>query len=176
MIPGLTDNNYEIFVKNGTLYVLTNGLCKEFDNVDSNVRNYLQSFIDARAKSGFKKLKLRRFQQLKKFLMCRFGNIDCIPDFSGDQALSEYVSCSKRNKCPAAGLLCNKNHSIPGGVLTAREIEFCRLVALDLADKQIADQMGISYTTAVTHRRNIEIKLTVSSKVGIAGFVFKNNL
>jgi DNA-binding CsgD family transcriptional regulator len=45
-----------------------------------------------------------------------------------------------------------------------------------LADKEIADKMGVAYNTATTFRQNIENKLGIKSKVGIAVWAIRNGI
>ena len=47
--------------------------------------------------------------------------------------------------------------------LTEREKEILTLVAKGLTNKEIADRLNISLTTAITHRRNIMDKLNLKS-------------
>lgn len=48
-------------------------------------------------------------------------------------------------------------------VLSARETEVLRLVASGCLNKEIADRLGISVTTVVSHRKNITEKLNIKS-------------
>ncbi len=47
--------------------------------------------------------------------------------------------------------------------LTTRETEVLRLVAKGLINKQIADHLGMSTTTAISHRKNLTKKLGIKS-------------
>ena len=49
--------------------------------------------------------------------------------------------------------------------LTPREIDVLRLVADGLSTKQVADQLGISFKTAATHRERILHKLGAHNAV-----------
>jgi DNA-binding NarL/FixJ family response regulator len=67
------------------------------------------------------------------------------------------------------GIICRRE-------LTSRELEIVKLIADDLADKQIADRLGISVFTVANHRAHIESKLNIASKIGIARFACLNQL
>lgn len=56
------------------------------------------------------------------------------------------------------------NPSIP---LSGREIEVLRLVAMGYINKEIASELGISFNTVLTHRRNITTKLGIKSVSGL---------
>lgn len=51
--------------------------------------------------------------------------------------------------------------------LSAREIEVLRLVAMGYINKEIAAELGISFNTVLTHRRNITAKLGIKSVSGL---------
>ncbi len=52
--------------------------------------------------------------------------------------------------------------------LSAREAEVLVLLAKGLINKEIADKLGISLTTVITHRKNITEKLGIKSVAGLA--------
>lgn len=54
--------------------------------------------------------------------------------------------------------------------LSAREIEVLRLVALGRINKEIATELGISFNTVLTHRRNITAKLGIRSVSGLGAY------
>jgi DNA-binding CsgD family transcriptional regulator len=54
--------------------------------------------------------------------------------------------------------------------LTPREIEVLKLLASGCIIKEIADRLGISTHTAITHRKNISAKLGIKSVSGLTVF------
>jgi regulator of cell morphogenesis and NO signaling len=60
--------------------------------------------------------------------------------------------------------------------LSEREKEIVVCVAKGLSNKEIADQLHISFNTVTTHRRNIARKLNIHSAAGIAIFCVVNKL
>ncbi len=57
-----------------------------------------------------------------------------------------------------------------------RELEFIQYAASDLAYKQIADKMGISFTTVENYRASCFEKINISSRVGLVIYAIKNNI
>lgn len=60
--------------------------------------------------------------------------------------------------------------------LTAREREVIKLIALGLANKEIADKLFISIHTVISHRKNITEKLGIKSISGLTVYAIMNNL
>ena len=60
--------------------------------------------------------------------------------------------------------------------LSDREKEVIRLVAMGLANKEIADRMFISVNTVMTHRRNISRKTGIHAAAGLTIYAIVNNL
>ena len=61
-------------------------------------------------------------------------------------------------------------------LLTAREREIVKLIAKELSNKQIAEELTISERTVETHRKNIFRKTKTSSLVGLIKYAYANNL
>jgi DNA-binding CsgD family transcriptional regulator len=61
------------------------------------------------------------------------------------------------------------NHHV-FSLLTKREKEILRLMALGLSSEEMASQLYISETTASTHRRNIKRKLSIESNYDVIRF------
>ena len=55
----------------------------------------------------------------------------------------------------------------PAPALSARETEVLAHIARGLANKQIAERLGIGVTTVVSHRRNLMEKLGIKSVAGL---------
>ncbi|MEU9028687.1 response regulator transcription factor [Streptomyces sp. NPDC048383] len=60
--------------------------------------------------------------------------------------------------------------------LTAREGEIARLVAEGLTNAEIGEKLFISAGTAKTHIANVQAKLKVRNRVGIAAWAWENGL
>lgn len=61
-------------------------------------------------------------------------------------------------------------------VLSEREKEIIKYVALGLSNKEIAEQLYISVHTVTTHRRNLSAKLDIHSPAGLTIFAILHNL
>ncbi|MDP8908243.1 MAG: LuxR C-terminal-related transcriptional regulator, partial [Chloroflexota bacterium] len=60
--------------------------------------------------------------------------------------------------------------------LTPRELEVLRLVAAGRSNRQIADALFISHSTAITHVRHILAKLGLDSRTAIAAWAIRHGL
>lgn len=60
--------------------------------------------------------------------------------------------------------------------LTQREKDVLRLIAAGLTAKEIADRLGITANTVVTHRKNISAKLGIRSASGLSLYAMMNGL
>lgn len=69
-----------------------------------------------------------------------------------------------------------KNGLQDNGELTTREKEVIKLIALGLANKEIADKLFISIHTVISHRKNITEKLGIKSISGLTVYAIMNNL
>jgi DNA-binding CsgD family transcriptional regulator len=58
--------------------------------------------------------------------------------------------------------------------LSAREVEVLKLVATGFLNKEIADKLGISINTVLTHRKNISAKLGIRSASGLSVYAMMN--
>lgn len=70
-----------------------------------------------------------------------------------------------------------KGKSVPQAVgddLSAREIDVLRLVTQGYINKEIADKLGISLTTVISHRKNITEKLGIKSVSGLTIYAVMN--
>jgi Response regulator containing a CheY-like receiver domain and an HTH DNA-binding domain len=62
------------------------------------------------------------------------------------------------------------------GNLTKRELEILRMIADQMTNNEIAEQLCISSRTVDTHRRNLLQKLGVKNTAGLVKYVYENNL
>lgn len=80
--------------------------------------------------------------------------------------LQEIVKKSKNNTSP------EKNSD----VISAREKNILKHIALGLTNKEIADELFISIHTVVTHRKNITQKLGIKSVSGLTVYAILHNI
>lgn len=60
--------------------------------------------------------------------------------------------------------------------LTQREKDVLRLIAAGLTAKEIADRLGITANTVVTHRKNLSAKLGIRSASGLSLYAMMNGI
>lgn len=163
----------EFFATKGDVYmVCPDGEVRNFDRFPLTVLDLLQAEIqsDSQLEASLEEIHdTTGVDTLKQFVRCRFGAFNNQGDLIDDKLTTEYIDCEKRGNCPHEGIICRSE-------LTAREIEVTRLIADDLADKQIADRLQISPFTVANHRVSIEKKLGLASKLGVVRFACLNQL
>jgi DNA-binding CsgD family transcriptional regulator len=178
MIPEfLNKANKEFIVIDGELFQVKVEFVP-FCLVDDESRLEMQLLLsrDTIANASLNILNIIGEKRLEKFISCRFGGFDNKPDVDQEKNTTpEYLECPSRGSCPVEGKLC-KHIKVMNGYLTPREITIIKLISRDLADKEIADRLGISVNTMAKHRVNIEHKINANSKVGIATFAVQKNI
>lgn len=60
--------------------------------------------------------------------------------------------------------------------LSQRELDVLRLVVSGCINKEIADRLGISINTVLTHRKNITAKLGIKSVSGLSFYAMMNGI
>lgn len=117
-----------------------------------------------------------RTEMLEQYVKCRYSALDNEPDFvNGKLQSPEYTDCNLRGSCPYEGRLCELLKA-PFGTLTHREIEVLRLIPEGLADKEIADRLGISPLTVGVYMKNLREKTGAKNKPELVRFAFQKNL
>jgi DNA-binding NarL/FixJ family response regulator len=146
------------------------GQLKPFDRFPLEVLDRLREEIEADAKLEQALDELTSgTDQIRQFIRCRFGAFNNQGDLVDGVLTAEYIDCGHRSDCMYEGIICRRE-------LTSRELEILKLIADDLADKQIADKLGISVFTVSNHRASILHKLGIASKIGLARFACLNQL
>lgn len=60
--------------------------------------------------------------------------------------------------------------------LTSRELDVLRLIVQGLTNKEIASRLGISVTTAISHRKNMQEKLRIRNVAGLTLYAVMHGL
>lgn len=167
---GLSDPHMEIYVRENQLHFIKQGKDHLLGEMDVNDLAVLRDALDndPKALNALEEMGIKDpTEQLTRYLKCNFGDFDSRADLTEDGVIiKEYWDCGHRGQCQLEGKLC----SLPMGEfgkLTPRELEIIKLIGADLADKQIAQFLGISWNTVCAHRMHIEHKINRHSKVGI---------
>jgi DNA-binding CsgD family transcriptional regulator len=175
---GLADDNVEFFVLNGEPVFLQGGKMFQWDEMTIDMMTNLRKEMDKdhKVQKGFELLGIHDpMEQMKKFIFCRFGALNSIPDYCGDGNLnSEYWDCGCR-PCPADGFLC-KYPDVEKGQLTIHEVAIVRQICQDKSNKMIANAFGRSIDTVNKEIKRICEKIGCHTKYGVAAFAGQNNI
>lgn len=87
-------------------------------------------------------------------------------------AVRQKIFDSFREKDPKI----NQNTHTENQLLSPREIEIIKLIALEYSGTEISEKLYISTHTVETHRKNIMKKLNIKSTIGLVKYALKNNL
>jgi DNA-binding CsgD family transcriptional regulator len=164
----LGDKRTEIFGCKTTkkTFFITNGQTYNFKELNGSMKAQIFSELlnDDVAMDDLKHLPQE--EAIEKYAFCNYGAADHEPDFceKGDLKKSDNFICSSSCMCLKWK---SKKITVDGQPLTRREIEIVTMMASDLADKQIADQLGISESTLNTHKQHLFEKASVQSKTGL---------
>lgn len=60
--------------------------------------------------------------------------------------------------------------------VSKRELEILNFISTGLSNKQIAEQLQISYNTVHTHRRRLLLKLNAKNSANLIRIAYENNL
>ena len=174
LIPGI--NAIEFFVINDELFYITNGIQKKVNSYSDIPKNVSEKIEEILIKNNqmFEGLILLAGNNIDniifQFIKCRLSGNDHYSDIINGELTEEFIECSKRGSCIAEKSVC-RFHG-----LTPKEIEVIKLIAAGFADKQIADQLGMSEQTIPVHRKHIHYKLKTESKPQITAFALKHNI
>lgn len=73
-------------------------------------------------------------------------------------------------------VIINSSKSTENLVISEREKEILRLVALGRTNKEISEELCISTHTVITHRKNITAKLGIKTIAGLTVYAVLNNI
>lgn len=162
------DKSTEIFGCKETkkTFFITNGQTSNFKELNGSMKAQIFSELlnDDVAMDDLKHLPQE--EAIEKYAFCNYGAADHEPDFgeNGDLKNSDNFLCSSNCMCLKWK---SKKIKVDGQPLTRREIQIVTMMASDLADKQIASQLGISESTLNTHKHHLFEKASVQSKTGL---------
>lgn len=113
-----------------------------------------------------------KFLAVRRFIKCNLSCHDSAIDLDGETLHFEKVPCPMRGECKWDGIICNPklNNS-----LTEAEKRVYILLAENIEECAIADQLFLSINTVQAHRKSIYRKLKISSKAELI-LHHKNNI
>jgi DNA-binding CsgD family transcriptional regulator len=174
----LTGIGIEYFVVNDELFAFINGTRMHWRDVpgfEKEARR-LELDQDPHAMAALKQWGLNEDEALKQFIVCTRGAFNQTPDVVNSVAVDqEYFDCGQHGSCPFEGKIC-KTIRLGEETLSFHEIAIIRLVVAGLSDKQIADQLNISYHTVTTHMQNIRRKTGRGTRVEVAVWALERGL
>lgn len=177
---GLTSKSIEFFLHEHEVKCLYNGQAYTFNNFPAEVLD----LVDKDMAENPKAIKALidwditdPNEQVRQYIACRFGGFDNTADINEDGTTqpSEYVECGRRGLCKYEGKLCT-SIKVANGVLTKREIEVLKCIAIGMLDKEICDQLCISQDTLRSHKDSISQKANVTRKAGLVALAYQLGL
>ena len=176
---GITDENVEFFAKGDQVFAMMQGDMRKIQEWPEELLAAIESDMVRNPKAVEALVQadiVGRLECIEQYVKCRFSALDNDPDMiNGKLQSPEYTDCALRGSCPYEGRLCELLKA-PFGTLTSREIAVLRLIPEGLADKEIADQLGISPLTVAVFMRNIREKTGAKNKAELVRFAFLKNL
>lgn len=176
VVAGLLDNHsLEFFAFGFHHLVLFKGKTIQIEELPEEILVGIESAIvrNEQARLALDQLeKVDRFERISQFLWCQYGGFDNDPDMiHGKMGQAEYWPCPMRGNCPHEFKLCAPIQG-PGGKISPTEFKIIRLLGEEpnLADKQMADVLGMATNTMGVHLANIRHKLGLQSRTAIAAF------
>lgn len=147
-------------------YFISEGVTSPFEKLNGHKKSLIfeQLLDDDVALNDLKHLP--QDEALAKFAFCIYGAADHVPDFDENGNLNESDNFLCSNNCTCIKWK-SKNITVDGKPLTKKQIEVVTLLATDLADKQIADKMGITQSTLDSHKTKIFELFGVHGKPGL---------
>lgn len=111
----------------------------------------------------------------KKFVGCRYGALDTIPDLQGNTPVKDSPYCEHIATCPGFDIVC-RIPPAPNGRLTRQEYLVIRLISHGKLDKEIASELSIEVCTVRTYLARIREKLCINNRIEIAFWAMKKGI
>lgn len=148
------------------VFAISNGNTIPFEEISNFKKNQILQRLNQDLKASEDLKALSNDDAIKQYSFCVFGAIDSNADFcdSGELKESDNFLCSNNCRCLKWN---SKNITINGNKLTQKQIQIIQLLSSDMADKQIADSLGITQSTLDSHKTKIFELAGVSSKNGL---------
>jgi len=176
---GITDKNVEFFAAGDDVFAFNDGHMYSPDQWEERLLEAIERDMELNPQAVESLVDLGiegRMAMIIQYIKCRYSVLDNEPDvISGKLQSPEYTDCKLRGICPYEGRLCVLLKA-PFGTITHREIEVLKLIPEGLADKEIADRLGISALTVPVHMKHLRNKTGAKNKTELVKFAFTKNL
>ena len=164
--PAGIDEGFEIYLHEGRLRCLENGVRDEYVNLPDATRYVFRAemYQDAKAIYGLKRMGYSDPVAMElKFVGCRYGALDSKPDLTGGITMPDAPVCDDMQVCPGFSFVC----LIPDH-LSRQEYRIAQYIGKGLLDKEICDRINITLPTCRTFQSRIHDKLHVNNRVEVA--------
>lgn len=173
-LPAGIENGLEIYRSNNSVKVVSNGNRCDYLELPLQIREPFQVELIS-DKECLKCLKCQMNitdpdEIEQKFVGCRYGAYDIIPDLSGKKLTADAPCCDELETCLGFDIVCKVPHG-RNGKLTRKEYIIIICVGQGLLDKEIASKLNIELSTVRTHLNHIREKLCVNNRIEIAMWI-----
>lgn len=173
-LPAGIENGLEIYRSCNSIKVVLNGNRCDYLELPLQIREPFQAELIS-DKQALKcltcTLRITDPDEIEqKFVGCRYGMYDSVPDLEGKTLHPDAPYCSKIETCEGFDIVC-KIPEVKNGKLTRKEYLIIIYVGKGLLDKEIASKLNIELSTVRTHLNHIREKLCVNNRIEIAMWI-----
>jgi hypothetical protein len=167
LFPGMACTSTEFFSQSGELKMIHNGSVKDFTEISFCTIQILKEAINQKQEilEALKDMHPEsEMQQIKQFILCRFGGLDYQPDMKdGVLQDGEYWACPNHGICKHEGVLC-KLPNVNGHRLNKTDVVLMQLSSTTLTNEVIAEHMKFPFGSFHKAKRQLYEKLSVQTK------------
>lgn len=180
-IPGITDNNIEIFASDyPECKAMHKGHMVRFWDLPERTLDRLtgMALSDREAMRTFREEGIKSEKLMVEiWVWCNLGRFDYIPDFetNNGRVNLEYHDCGRRGKCPWEFRRC-KRLKTQTDTLTPRETDYLKQTAKGFTDNEIAERMNLKPNSMISLARRVREKVGVSNRAGLASWAMRTML
>ena len=172
-LPAGITNNLETFEdEHGQLRAMHSGVNVAYFDLPDELRAPFRAELAANKPA---QIILRKFfhclnlnEMEEQYMRCRYGAFDHTPDLAEGITSPDAPQCSLIQHCPGYGVICHNPVD-----LTRKEYQVTKLAAVGKENKEIAEELGISLNTVITHMNRIRTKFKVNNRVEVS-FLARN--
>jgi DNA-binding CsgD family transcriptional regulator len=182
IVAGLLDeHSIEFFAIGQDYHALFQGKLVQVAELPERILSAIERDMakNHEARQALNQLQLTdRIDRITQYLWCRYGGFDHEPDMVNEQmGTPEYWPCPLRGSCPHEFKLCAPIAG-PEGQLSAAEIKVVKALANNpnMADKQLADHLGLKRFTIMVHLSNIRQKMGFNSRAAIVAMALAKGI